>query len=77
MTWKVYTTRIDLHLFYSRVRREGLGSMVFDVQKLGIKPYKMFSSNCSECFMKYVLIGDKKNVEHNLRPDRVDVTYLH
>ena len=24
------------------------------------KPYKIFSSYCSECFMKYVLIGDKK-----------------
>lgn len=39
------------------------------------KPYKMFSSYCSECFMKYVLIGDKKNVKHNLMMDRVDIEY--
>tara|TARA_B110001452_G_scaffold18458_1_gene14989 strand:- start:1030 stop:1449 length:420 start_codon:yes stop_codon:yes gene_type:complete len=39
------------------------------------KQYKMFSPYCSECFMKYVLIGDKKNVTHNLIMDQVNIEY--
>lgn len=40
------------------------------------KPYLINTPYCSECFTQYVLIGDNKNVKHNLIMDKVNIDYI-
>ena len=39
------------------------------------KQYNIHTPYCSECFTKYVLIGDKPFVRHNLIMDQVNIEY--
>ena len=37
--------------------------------------YSVSSPYCSECFIKYILIGDKENVTHNCIMNKVSIDY--
>lgn len=40
------------------------------------KQYNICTPYCSECFMKYILIGDKQNIVHNLLRHTVNIEYF-
>ena len=72
-TWDIYE---DIyHYGYRRYIHSHQCALNKTTITINNKQYNTHTPYCSECFMKYVLIGDKKNVRHNLIMDEVNIEY--
>jgi hypothetical protein len=72
-TWDIYE---DVYYFGSRrymhCHQWSLNKTIITIND---KQYYIHTPYCTECFIKYVLIGDKKDVNHNLIMDEVNIEY--
>ena len=75
-TWDIYE---DVYYWgpngrrYIHFHQDALNKTGIIINK---KKYNIYTPYCSECFTNYVLIGDNKNVRHNLIMNKVNVDYL-
>ena len=63
------------HAGYWRYIHSHQDALNYTEATINKKQYTLCSPYCSECFKKYVLIGDKQNVANNLVMHEVNIGY--